>query len=52
MAAFSMNTGLAPALSQPKGLRGSTFGPASAGRVLSPEEKRAVVEQMKRDGKI
>ena len=33
-------------------LKGSTFGPASKCRRLSADERRAVVEQMQREGKL
>lgn len=35
-----------------KGLKGSTFGPANAGRSLSDEERKAVEAQMRKDGKL
>lgn len=35
-----------------KALKGSTFGPASEGRVLPADERRRVEEQMRKDGKI
>lgn len=35
-----------------RALRGSKLGPASAGRRLTAAERRAVEEQMRRDGKL
>ena len=35
-----------------KALRGSTFGAANAGRRLSPDERKRIEEQMRRDGRI
>lgn len=39
-------------LSNQRGLRGSTFGPAGVGRRLSPEERAAIEEKMRKEGKI
>lgn len=35
-----------------KALKGSTFGPASAGRKLTPEERKSVEAQFRAAGKI
>lgn len=35
-----------------RGLKGSKLGPANDGRKLTDEERRAVIEQMKKDGKL
>lgn len=40
------------ALARQRGLRGSTLGPASEGRKLTEEEKKAVEVALKRDGRI
>lgn len=38
--------------SKVRALKGSTFGPAGEGRRLSPEERKAIEEQMRKDGKL
>lgn len=35
-----------------RALKGSTFGPASEGRRLNPDERRVIEEQMRREGKL
>lgn len=35
-----------------RALRGSKLGPASEGRKLSPEERKRIEEQMRKDGKL
>lgn len=35
-----------------KALRGSTFGAANRGRRLSPDERKAIENQLRRDGKL
>lgn len=40
------------ALVKQRGLRGTKLGPANDGRRLSPEERRAIVEKMKLEGKL
>lgn len=44
--------GLAPTLTKQRGLKGSKLGPASAGRSLTAAERRAVEEQMRREGRL
>lgn len=44
--------GLAPTLTNQRGLKGAKLGPASEGRKLSPAERRAIEEQMRRDGRL
>lgn len=39
-------------LGKPRGLKGSTYGAASEGRKLSAVERRAIEEQMRKDGKL
>ena len=35
-----------------RALKGSTFGPASKGKRLSPEQRKAIEDQMRKDGKL
>lgn len=44
--------GLAPTMTNQRGLKGTTLGPANGGRRLSAAERAAVVEQMRKEGKI
>lgn len=39
-------------LGSPKGLKGSTFGPASPGRRLSAEERAAVEKKLRESGAL
>jgi len=39
-------------LTNQRGLRGSKLGPANEGRKLTDNERRAIAEQMRRDGKL
>lgn len=45
-------SGPAGTLTNQRGLKGSKLGPANDGRKLSGEEKRAVIEKMRKEGKI
>lgn len=44
--------GLAPTLTNQRGLKGSKLGPANSGRKLSPAERQAIEDQLRRDGKL
>ena len=44
--------GLAPQLTRAKGLKGSTYGPASPGRRLSDEEREVIEKKMRDEGKL
>lgn len=45
-------SGRAGTLTNQRGLKGTTLGPASAGRKLSDAERRKIEEQMRKDGKL
>ena len=40
------------ALARQRGLRGAKLGPANKGRKLSEDERKAVEDAMKRDGRL
>lgn len=44
--------GLAPTLTNQRGLKGAKLGPANEGRTLDPAERKAIEERMRREGKI
>jgi len=44
--------GLAPQMKSARGLRGTTLGPANAGRKLSPEERAEIERKMRDEGKL
>jgi hypothetical protein len=44
--------GLAPTLTNQRGLKGAKLGPANEGRRLTAAERRTIEDQMRRDGKL
>jgi hypothetical protein len=44
--------GLAPTLTNQRGLKGAKLGPANSGRKLNAAERQAIENQMRRDGKL
>jgi hypothetical protein len=45
-------TGPAGTLTNQRGLRGSKLGPANEGRKLSPDERRKIEDQLRKEGKL
>lgn len=44
--------GLAPTLTNQRGLKGAKLGPANSGRRLTAAERKAIEDQMRREGRL